>query len=183
MDDKTGQVQLTGLHVDLVHAVVAHLRIGQGNQLAGVRGVRDDLLVTDHRGVEDHLAERLALRACATPKEVTAVLKRQKRLGMLAAVNQKVQRNTVLSPASCPHRAALKKRSLPVGKLRIRLRKHVMDAFSVSRTALKVFGKYSEGTNLLCVKQFRAIRRAHYAARKTKEALLTRGMRVAVPLN
>jgi hypothetical protein len=41
-----------------VDADVADLRHGQAHQLAGVRGVGDDLLVAGHRRVEHDLADR-----------------------------------------------------------------------------------------------------------------------------
>ena len=50
------------LRVERVHAVVALVRVGHRHDLAGVRGVGQDLLVARHPGVEDRLAEGLALR-------------------------------------------------------------------------------------------------------------------------
>ena len=38
-------------------AVVADVRVGEGDDLAGVAGVGEDLLVAGHGGVEDHLSE------------------------------------------------------------------------------------------------------------------------------
>jgi hypothetical protein len=41
-----------------VHAVVADVRIREGDHLPGVRRIGDDLLVAGERGVEHHLADR-----------------------------------------------------------------------------------------------------------------------------
>src|SRR5262249_15925596 len=43
--------------------VVADQRIGEGDDLAVVAGIGDRLLITGHRGVENHLAGRRASRA------------------------------------------------------------------------------------------------------------------------
>ena len=80
-DDDARKVNAIGLHVGGAHAVVANLRVGEGDDLAGVGGVGDDLLVAGHRGVEDELAERLAGGAHRQTLERGAVLERKQRLG------------------------------------------------------------------------------------------------------
>ena len=77
--DEATQVQVTGLHVPLVDAIVSDLGVGQRDDLAGVGRIAHDLLVADHRGVEDDLAEGLAGRACRTSLQHHAVLEGQKR--------------------------------------------------------------------------------------------------------
>ena len=74
-----GEVDAVGLHVGRAHAVVADLRVGEGDHLAGVGRVGDDLLVAGHGRVEDELAERLAGRARREPLVRGAVLERQER--------------------------------------------------------------------------------------------------------
>jgi len=82
------QVKLGGLHVDLVDAIVAELRVGEGHDLARVGGVTHDLLVPDHRGVEDDLAERLPLGARGSSGKAGTILKREKRARMPAVIDQ-----------------------------------------------------------------------------------------------
>ena len=63
-----------GLGVFVVDAGVADVRGGHGDDLAVVRGIGQRLLVTGHPGVEDHLAERLAVRAEGRAVQRGAVL-------------------------------------------------------------------------------------------------------------
>ena len=58
---------------------VADVRCGHRHDLAGVGRVGQRLLVAGHAGVEDHLAERLAVRAEPGPAERGAVLQDQDR--------------------------------------------------------------------------------------------------------
>ena len=75
----SGQVRVPGRVLDLAHddgpgmglvrleqvlggPVVADHGVGEGDHLAVVGGVGDDLLVAGHAGVEDDLAQHLALR-------------------------------------------------------------------------------------------------------------------------
>ena len=109
--DEAGEVQAVGLHVLLVDAVVAHLRVGERHDLARVGRVRDDLLIAHHRGVEHDLAEGLPLGAGRAPKEVHPVLKREKRPRMPAAIHQQVHSNTALSSARPEAGRSYKKRS------------------------------------------------------------------------
>ncbi len=66
-----------GFGVFVVDAGVADVRGGHGDDLAAVRGVGQRLLVSGHAGVEDHLAERLALRAEGGAVQRGAILKHQ----------------------------------------------------------------------------------------------------------
>ena len=54
--DHPARLSAIGLHRRLRDAVVADQRIGEGDDLARVRGVGDRLLIAGHRGVEDDLA-------------------------------------------------------------------------------------------------------------------------------
>ncbi len=57
-DHQPGGVDLRGLVVLPVHAGVADVRVGQGDDLAAVRGIGEDLLVAGHRRIEDDLPDR-----------------------------------------------------------------------------------------------------------------------------
>ena len=148
VDDEAGKRELARLHVDLVDAVVAHLRVGQGDELAGVGGIAHDLLVAHHRGIEDDLTEGLSLGTCGATEEVAPVLQGEKRLGVPAAIDEQIHSNTVLSmraPVGPPELRAHKKRSTVATTLRKALSgSDAMDAFSVSRTAFKGLCKYTD---------------------------------------
>ena len=62
-----------------VDADVADVRIREGDDLARVRRVGQDLLVAGHRRVEDDLADRVPRRADRAPAEDAAVGERQQR--------------------------------------------------------------------------------------------------------
>ena len=53
------------------------MRIGQGDDLARVRGIGEDLLVTGHGGVEHHFADGEAGRADGFALEHGAVFERE----------------------------------------------------------------------------------------------------------
>ena len=55
-DDEAADLDAAGLDVLGVDPVVPDQWIGEGDQLAGVRGVGEDFLVPGHAGVENHLA-------------------------------------------------------------------------------------------------------------------------------
>src|SRR5262249_8566683 len=59
------------------HAVVADQGISEGDDLPGVRGIAQDLLIPGHRRVEDDFAVGLALGAQAAAAEDAPVLERQ----------------------------------------------------------------------------------------------------------
>ncbi len=67
------------LHVRAVHAVVADVRHGHRDDLAGVARVGEDLLVADERRVEARLAVSLAGRAAGDAREDRAVLECEQR--------------------------------------------------------------------------------------------------------
>ena len=88
MAHESAQGELAGLHIDFVDAVVAELRIGEGHDLAGIGGIAHDFLVSHHRGVEDDLSERFALRTRGSPEKAGPVLEREKRPRMPAVIDQ-----------------------------------------------------------------------------------------------
>ena len=55
-DDEAGNLGTGRLHVLVVGPVVADQRVGHGDELTRVGGVRQHLLIAGHRGVEDDLA-------------------------------------------------------------------------------------------------------------------------------
>ena len=65
------------LDVFVVGADIADMREGEGDDLAGVGGIGEDLLVAGHRGVEADLAGRVADRADAVAFEARAVVEDQ----------------------------------------------------------------------------------------------------------
>src|SRR5665213_3271808 len=72
--DRGAGVDPIGLHCRGADAVVADVRVGEGDQLARVGGVGHRLLVTGHAGVEDDLTGRGHRRADGLPVEAGAVL-------------------------------------------------------------------------------------------------------------
>ena len=68
-----GGRHVDGLDVLLVGADIADMREGEGDDLPGIGGIGQDLLVARHRGVEADLAGRLADRADAEALEHRAV--------------------------------------------------------------------------------------------------------------
>ena len=69
------------LHVFVIDASVADVRVRQRDDLLAVARVGQDLLVTRDRGVENHLSDRLAKRADRTATKHRAVRKRQDGFG------------------------------------------------------------------------------------------------------
>ena len=78
-DDEPGRLDPLGLLVLRVDADVADVRIGQGDELAQVGGVRQDLLIAGHGGVEDHLADAGTVGADRGSPEDRAVFQDQNR--------------------------------------------------------------------------------------------------------
>ena len=66
-----------GLDVLVIDADIADMGKGEGDDLAGIGGVGEDLLVAGHRGVEADLADRLALGANSLTFDHRAVGKDQ----------------------------------------------------------------------------------------------------------
>src|SRR6266478_4464979 len=63
LDDEAADERAPRLRVLAVDADVADLGIRHRHELAGVRGIGEDLLVAGHRGIEDDLAAGLAVGA------------------------------------------------------------------------------------------------------------------------
>ena len=60
---KAGKVRPDRLHIFQVDPVVADQGIGHGDDFPGIGGVGENLLITGHAGIEDHLAGDLPGRA------------------------------------------------------------------------------------------------------------------------
>ena len=54
--DQTFDMRLRGFVIAFVGAVVADLRIGEDDDLAGIRGIGEDFLIARDGGIENHLA-------------------------------------------------------------------------------------------------------------------------------
>ena len=78
--DEPSHLRELGLLVSAMHAVVAQLRHGEGDELPGVGGIGEDLLVAGVAGVEDHLARRLAGGAAGKALEDVARGERERGL-------------------------------------------------------------------------------------------------------
>mgnify|MGYP002389275141 CR=1 FL=1 len=72
-DDQARGVDLRGLVILGIGARVADVGIGQGDDLAGVRGVREDLLVARQCGIEDDFAAGTAPGANRQAAEYRAI--------------------------------------------------------------------------------------------------------------
>jgi hypothetical protein len=58
LDDEAGHLGFPRFHILGIHAIIADLRVGHADDLPFVRRVREDLLITAHRGIEDDLTGR-----------------------------------------------------------------------------------------------------------------------------
>ena len=74
-----GRRQVDGLDVLLVGADVADVREREGDDLPGVGGIGEDLLVAGHRGVEADFADGVAFRAEAKALQHGTVGKHEER--------------------------------------------------------------------------------------------------------
>ncbi len=54
-------MNLLGLHVIAVGAGIADMRVSESDNLAAIGWIRQDFLITGHRGIEDHFADCLAI--------------------------------------------------------------------------------------------------------------------------
>ena len=68
-----------GLDVFVVGADIADMRKGEGDELPGIGGIGENLLITGHRGVEADFADRLAFRAEAEAFQHGAIGKHEER--------------------------------------------------------------------------------------------------------
>ena len=62
-DNQAGGKHAAALFIFAVGAGVADMRIGEGNDLLGIRGVGENFLIAAHRSVEHHLARSGAVMA------------------------------------------------------------------------------------------------------------------------
>ena len=67
------------LDVFIVGADIADMREGEGDQLPGIGGIGEDLLITGHRGVEADLADGVAFRAEAKTLQHGTIGKHEER--------------------------------------------------------------------------------------------------------
>ena len=72
--DRRTRPRPLGLHRLGADAVIANVRVGEGDQLAGEAGVGHRLLVAGHAGREDDLAHGVAVGATGVAVEAGAVL-------------------------------------------------------------------------------------------------------------
>ncbi len=60
--------------IEMVRAIVADLRVGEDDDLAGIRGIRKDLLITRDRRIENNFSVPVCLRTKASALEDGSVL-------------------------------------------------------------------------------------------------------------
>ena len=70
-------MDLVGFDVLVIDAVIANVRVRQGDDLLAVAGVGEDFLVTDDGGVENHLSDGRACGSDGIADKDRAVCKRQ----------------------------------------------------------------------------------------------------------
>ena len=76
-DDETGRMHFVSFNVLGVDAVVADMRVGQGDDLLAVARVCEDFLVAGHGGVEHHFSNCGARGSYGISNKHRAVCKRQ----------------------------------------------------------------------------------------------------------
>src|SRR5258705_6419959 len=86
-DDEAAHERFTRFDVFRIDADVADLWISHRYQLAFVRGIREDLLIARHAGIENHFADRFALRAEAKTFETFTVGQCQNSFHMISSTN------------------------------------------------------------------------------------------------
>ena len=62
-NDEPRGVDAVGFHVFGIRTRISDVRIRERHDLARIRGIREDLLVAGHGGVENHLSDREPVRA------------------------------------------------------------------------------------------------------------------------
>ena len=67
------------LDILVVGADIADMREGEGDELSGIGGIGEDLLIAGHRGVEADLADGVAFRAEAKTLQHGTVGKHEER--------------------------------------------------------------------------------------------------------
>jgi hypothetical protein len=83
-DDQALDVGPGRLVVRLVGAVVADLRVGENDDLAGIGGIGGDFLVTGKRSIKNNFAPGIHLGAIAVTAKDAPVFERQNRLHRLS---------------------------------------------------------------------------------------------------
>ena len=77
--DQAGGLDAGRFFVLDIGSGIADVRIGQGDQLPQIGGVRQDLLIAGHRGIEHHLADALPVGADGTAPKDRPVFQDQNR--------------------------------------------------------------------------------------------------------
>src|ERR1019366_7465247 len=116
--------RLRGLVVVGIGAVVADVRVGEGHNLPGVGGVRDDLLVPAHRRVEDELpgGHGDGRAGCLTGEDGAVGGHQQRRRTLVRRPHRCATASiTTASPRSTVWRTAPVKLRPAYGVLRLRL--------------------------------------------------------------
>ncbi len=75
--DEATRRRVRRLDILAIGADIADMRKGEIDDLAGIGGIGQDLLIAGHRGIEADLAERRAVRADATSPPHAAVAEHQ----------------------------------------------------------------------------------------------------------
>ena len=78
-DDEARGLNAVGLLVLRVGPDIADVGVGQGDELAQIRGIGEDLLISGHGGVEHHLADARSIGADRRSPEDGAVLQHEYR--------------------------------------------------------------------------------------------------------
>jgi hypothetical protein len=71
--DQAGGMHAVGFGIHLVAAGVADMRVSKGDDLTGIGGIGEDLLVAGHGGIENHFANGFASRTDGVAVEYAAV--------------------------------------------------------------------------------------------------------------
>ena len=79
-DNQTRSVNGIAFHVLRINADIADVRAGKRHELARVGGIREDFLITRHRGVEDNFANRKTCRTGTFTLKDRAVGQYERRL-------------------------------------------------------------------------------------------------------
>ena len=72
-DDQSARVDGGRFHILWVDPDIANVRIGERYQLARIGWIRQDFLVTGHRGIEDDFADGKSVRTNRAPEKSRAV--------------------------------------------------------------------------------------------------------------
>ena len=80
VDDEPGKKQSAGLDIFRIYTVIADFRAGKHHKLSRIARIGENLLISAHAGVENHLSDCIRLGSERNPVEDRAVFERQERL-------------------------------------------------------------------------------------------------------